>query len=214
MRIKILLLFCLLCVFGFFSAQTSYAAIYKYLDKDGLICFSNNLQSIPEQYRTSAKIVSGDADQENNNPAQGQSALGQPARNQNQSPAADPDKSFVPEHESILFNHRVLLSAIIIVSAVFAFIILGILETDHKKAVAIVRIILLWALALYLLIAHAGDAIRMVQTAGGTIEDAKHQSEKKGKKAAEAVKSWGALMEQDAQTPLADPSETAREKKE
>jgi hypothetical protein len=214
MRIKILLLFCLFCVFGFFCEQTSYAAIYKYLDKDGLICFSSDLQSIPEQYRASAKIVSGDADQENNQPAQDQSAPGQPVRNQNQSPSAASDKSFAPEHESILFNNRVLISAIIIVSAVFAFVILGILETDHKKAVAIVRIILLWAVVLYLLIVHAGDAIRMVQSVSGTIEDAKHQSEEKGKKAAAAVKSWGKLMEQEAQAPLVDPSEIDREKKE
>jgi hypothetical protein len=214
MRIRILLMFLFYCFFGFFSEQHSYAAIYKYLDKDGLICISNDLQSIPEQYRTSAKIVVGDEDRENNRPAQNQSVSGQPVRNQDQSLTVAPDKSFAPETESIFYTHRILLSASIIVSAVFVFIILGILETDHKKAVAIVRIILLWAVVLYLLIAHAGDAIRMVQTVGGTIEDAKHHSEEKGKKAATAVKSWGTLMEQGSQKPLVEPSETDRENKE
>jgi hypothetical protein len=213
MRIKILFLFCLLCIVGLISAQHS-SAIYKYLDKDGVLCFSSDLQSIPEQYRTSATIVNGNADQVHDRSTQGQPAPGQPVSNQDQSPVVAPDKSFAPENESFFFNHRILLSAIIVVSAVFAFIILGILETDHKKAVAIVRIVLLWAVVLYLLIAHAGDAMRMVQTVGGTIEDAKHQSEEKGKKAATAVKSWGASMEKDAQTPFIDSSETDREKKE
>jgi apolipoprotein N-acyltransferase len=107
-----------------------------------------------------------------------------------------------------------LLTSIIIVSAVFAFIILGILETDHKKAVAILRVTLLWAVAIYLLIAHAGDAVRMVRTVGGSIEDAKHQSEEKGKNAAKAVKALSTLVEQAGQASSPDSAEPEREKKE
>jgi hypothetical protein len=42
------------------DASSSFAAIYKFIDNNGIICFSNDFQSIPEQCRATAKIVSGD----------------------------------------------------------------------------------------------------------------------------------------------------------
>lgn len=214
MKIKFLLLLSLFCFFAFLSAEHSHAAIYKYLDKDGLISFANDLQSIPEQYRASAKVVSDDTDQENRQSIQNRQTLGQAAGNHGDVQALVHDKAVETRNENSIFNNRLLLTATVVVSAVFAFIILGILETDHKKTIAVVRIALVWAVAIYLLIAHAGDAVRMVRTVGGTIEDTKHQSEEKGKKAAKAVKAWGALMEQAAQAPASDSPDIDREKKE
>lgn len=214
MKTKFLLLLSLCCFFAFLSAEHSHAAIYKYLNKDGLISFANDLQSVPEQYRASATVVSGDTDQEDHQSIQDRQTPGQATGNHGDAPALVHDKAVETRNENSFFNSRLLLTAIVVVSAVFAFIVLGILETDHKKTVAVIRIALVWAVAIYLLIAHAGDAVRMVRTVGGTIEVTKHQSEEKGKKAAKAVKAWGELMEQAAQTPLADPPETDREKKE
>jgi len=210
-RIKFLLL-CLFGVFVLLSAQHSYAAIYKYLDKDGLICFANDLQSIPEQYRGSAKIVSGEEDPVIRPTTQYHQTTGQSAGRREQDQGTAHGKSAVLQNEAGFFNSRMLLTSIVIVSAVFAFVVLGILETDHRKTVAILRVTLLWAVSLYLLIAHAGDAVRMIRAVGGTIEDAKHHSEEKGKNAAKAVKAFNTLVEQAGQAPSSDSAEP--EKKE
>jgi hypothetical protein len=61
MRVRLIVIIGLVFLFGFLSAQQSSAAIYKYVDKDGLITLVDDLQSVPEEYRASAKIVSGEA---------------------------------------------------------------------------------------------------------------------------------------------------------
>lgn len=214
MRIKFLLLFSLCCAFVFLSAQPGYGAIYKYLDKDGVISFANDLQSIPEQCRANAKVVSDETDQENHQSMHNQQIPGQTTgKNEDVSGIAH-NRAVDTQNENSFFNNRMLLTAIVVVSAGFAFIILGMLETDHKKTVAIVRVTLLWAVALYLLIAHAGDAARMIRTFGGTIDEVKHQSEEKGKNAAKAVKAMSTFVEQVGQGSSTDIPEEVREKKE
>jgi hypothetical protein len=98
------------------------------------------------------------------------------------------------------FGKRAITTAFIVVSAVFAFIILGILDTDHKKAVTVVRVTVLWGVALYLIYAHAGDVGRIFIAMGDKIESVQHESEEKGKKAAKALKSLNALVEQATST--------------
>ena len=115
------------------------------------------------------------------------------------------ERPSIQQNEEGFSSKRVLLSTIIVVSAVFAFILLGILEADNKKAVAIARIILLWGVTVYLLYMHAGDAIRFVRTAGNEIEDVKHQSEEKAKKAAKAIKALNELQETGQASSLEPP---------
>ena len=212
MRITFLFILCLCCVFVFLLAQSSYAAIYKYLDKDGLICFANDLQSIPEQYRATAKIVSGEADQEIRTPPQNQQTSEQPAENGQQASSTALERPGVQQNGAVFFSKPMLLSTIVVVSAVFAFMILGILKDDHKKTVVIARIALLWAVTVYLLYMHAGDAIRLVRTAGSTIEDAKHRSEEKGEKAAKAIKALNELVQESGQASSPESAEGERNK--
>ncbi len=212
MRITFPFILCLCCVLIFLLAQSGYAAIYKYLDRDGLICFADDLQSIPEQYRATAKIVSGEADQENRTPPQNRQTSEQPAENGGQASSTALERPGVQQDETGFFSKGVLLSSIIVVSAVFAFMILGILEADHKKAVIIARITLLWAVTVYLIFMHAGDVVRLVRTTGGVIEDAKHQSEEKGKKAAKAIKALNELVRETGQASSPESAEGERNK--
>ncbi|MDA8421949.1 MAG: hypothetical protein M0Z89_01270 [Nitrospiraceae bacterium] len=90
--------------------------------------------------------------------------------------------------------------------------IMGILEDDHKKAVVIVRIALVWGMTVYLFYMQTGDVIRLVRTAGSTIEDAKHQSEEKGKKAAKAIKALNELVPETGQASSPESAEGERNK--
>ncbi len=214
MRTKSLVLFSLYYVFIFLSAQDCYAAIYQYLDKNGLVTITNDLQSIPEQYRAGAKVVSDDIDQENHQSIQNQQAAGHPTGNYERVPVIAHDKATDTRDKKSFFNNRLLLTAIIVVSASFAFIILGIIDTNHNKVVAVVRISLLWAVALYILIAHAGDTVRMIRKVGGTVDEVKHQSEERGKDTAKAIKAINKLMEHVGDAPSTDLPEEVPEKKE
>jgi Domain of unknown function (DUF4124) len=213
MGTRILFLLSLCCVFVFLLAQHGYGAIYKYVDKDGVISFANDLQSIPEQYRVNAKVVSDASDQENSPLMENGQTRGQTGKHEDVSGMTH-DNAVDSRLENSFFKNRMLLTALVIVSAGFAFIIMGILETDHKKTVAITRVALVWAVALYLLIAHAGDAVRMFRTVGGTIDEVKHQSAERGKKAAKAAKALRTFVDQVGEVSSTAVPEEVHENKE
>jgi len=211
MKIRLLLMLLLTCMLGCFFAQSSLAAIYKYVDKDGLVNFADDLQSVPEAYRATAKIVSGEAPEipRSTEPRQAQTSA--PAATPAVEHAKGQPTAAAPETGS--FGKRAFISAVVLVSAVFAFIILGILDTDHKKALSVVRVTILWGVSIYLLYAHAGDVTQLFMATGSKIEEAQKNAEEKGKKAAKAVKALNTLVEQAGQS-SANPEGADTEKKE
>ena len=84
-------------------------------------------------------------------------------------------------------------TAVVVVSGAFLVGLLGTFDADYKKAVKVGRLIILWGVSVYLLVAHSGDVVRVVKKISGGIESAKQGSEEKGKKAAQAVKDWSRL---------------------
>jgi hypothetical protein len=141
MKNKLFLTLGLICTCGFFSMQDACAAIYKYTDSDGQINFTDDLQSIPVSYRATTKIVSGESDEKN--------ATSHSRSDQAQAPAGalttegaphtapavvtEKPKPVESRDEADSFGERAIFSAVVLVSAVFAFIILRILDTDQKK---------------------------------------------------------------------------------
>ncbi len=214
MRLPLFFILVFVCVLGLLSAENCYAAIYKYVDSDGIIHFADDLQSVPEQYRTTAKIVSGEAVEKL--PA-GPSRQGQPkmqAGSAAQEPApvgeAEKQKPAGASPAAGFFGRTAVISVIVVVSAVLAFIILGIVPTDHKKVIAVVRRTILGGAALYLIYAHAGDVVRVFSAVGNKVDSVRRQSEEKGKKAAKAVKALNSLVEEAGQAP-AGPAEAGTE---
>ncbi len=220
MKTRLFLMMGLIIAFGYFSVQEGFAAIYKYIDSDGQINFVDDLQSVPVTYRATAKIVSGELDEK--------SAAGSSNNDQAKAPAnasmskgvgvapavpSEMPRSAGSSSETTSFGKRAVTSVVIIVSAVFAFIILGLLETDHKKRVAIVRIVLVWGMTVYLVYAHAGDVVQLFSAAGNKVESVHRQSGEKGKKAAKAVKSLNALVDQ-AEQASSESADAERQEKE
>ena len=172
---------------GSLTAQDCSAAIFKYVDKDGTPCFADDLQSVPEPYRASSQIISGEASticQNTPRQQQGKTASGTVDINQNGT-----------THEQQPFNKRVLISVLVVISAAFIFTVLRVIEEDHKKAVAIGRAIVLWGVSVYLVYAHAGDVLHGFASIGEKIENAKQQSEEQGGKAVKAIKEQNAFIE-------------------
>jgi len=213
MRIKALFMAVLLLMLGLCVTSDGVAAIYKYVDKDGMLYFADDLQAVPAEYRASAKIVSGEAKEEVTRPAdQSPQNARIEKRESDSAPGSGQEKPFLELGDKRSFGRRALTSAIVIVSALFAFTILGILDTDHKKAVKIVRIVVAWGVSVFLLYAHAGDVVHVFTSAGNHIENVQHESEEKGRKASKAIKALEALTEQAGKASSSDSGGTAPEK--
>ncbi len=205
MQKKLLLSLGLMAVF-FLTTQDSLAAIYKYVDSDGLINFADDLQSVPAQYRSSAKIVGGEPDQEKAASQPGGKMPEAPTGTMQKSPSAeDADASGklkpveAPPVKKETFGKRVITSIAVVASVAFAFIILGILDIENRKIVTIVRLVLLWGVTVFLIIFHGGDVVSLFSSAGDKIESARQRSEEKGRKAARAAKTLDALLDKAEQ---------------
>jgi len=200
MRNAIIALLCMLAL-GLAMSSDSSAAIYKYTDKDGLVNLSTDLQAIPEPYRAKAVIVSGE---ETANDEKAPSSQVQPTERKVSGPTgpgqADPGPVPVQVSTSeavgnkTSFGRRALISGIVLISALFVFVILGVLDTDNKKAVTVARLVIVWGVSLYVLYAHAMDIVHVFTSVGSKVENVQHESEEKGKRAAKAIKTLDALV--------------------
>ncbi len=196
MKYKAFFIVVLCIIFSIFIVSIGFAAIYKYTDKDDMIHFVDDLQSVPEQYRSTAKIVNGEEKAEiKKQPDQYQPSAQEEAKKTEVLSSGVSEKNTTKKSEETSFSRRAIISAIIIVSALFAFVILGMLEFSNKKVIAITRIVIIWGVSVFLLYAHAGDVLAVFSTFGSKIEDTQKQAEEKGKKAAKAVKTFDALIE-------------------
>ncbi|HWR72420.1 MAG TPA: hypothetical protein VN604_04585 [Nitrospirota bacterium] len=199
-------------VFGFFAAMEGHAATYKYVDKAGNVGLADDLQAIPEQYRKSAVLISGDAKQEVAPPQ----APAAPAGPMTGAHPAPPPQSFsapvqtatpAPQtgHQPVLFlgmplSTRLAISIGVVIAAIFVSVFLGKISAmhGHDRAIHMLRVSLSWLVMLYLVAAHAKDVITLVKTAGSNVQSVSDASAEKGEKAAKAIKSLEAAMEQAA----------------
>jgi hypothetical protein len=193
-----------------------FAAIYKYIDKDGMVYFADDLQSIPPEYRTKAKIVSGEDKEENKGQTnQNRQSVQAETKKTEVITGTTSEKPFIEKKEgSDSFGRRAMVSAIVVVSALFVFVILRILDADHKKPVAITRVVIIWGVSVFLLYAHAGDVLAVFSSIGSKIENTHQQAQEKGKKAAKAVKALDALLEQAERASSAGPAVDQDKKEE
>jgi len=193
MQVRLLLVFVLAMVLS--ATSNSFAAIYEYIDNNGIICFADDLQSIPEQCRATAKIVSGEQEEERRPAIQKRPEAQAEAMPGNAASSSDRGKVSIEGTVKSLFSGRVLISVVVVVSALFAFVILGIIDADHKKAIRIVRVVILWGMSVYLILAHGGDVVNMFRTLEGKVDTVQRESEEKGTKAVKAIKDMNAFME-------------------
>lgn len=211
---KCVLLATVICVVSvLFVAQHGFAAIYKYTDKEGMIYFADDLQSVPAQYRSTAKIISGEVKEK---PAETQQQPALPpetVKNETVTPPVQEKPFFDTIAPTGSFGSRALISTIVVISALFGFYILRIVDADHKKAVVITRVLIVWGVTVFLVYAHGRDVVAAFGSAANKLESSQKEAEEKGKKAAKAVKSLDALIEK-VENMSATASDPGQEKKE
>ncbi|HLE42316.1 MAG TPA: hypothetical protein VI956_12520 [Nitrospirota bacterium] len=203
-------------ILGIFLVRDSFAVLYKYVDKDGVVCFADDLQSVPERYRPTAVIFSGELKDEPKLTSGHQGAQDE----QLSSAPAVPDYSLsaaARADEEKPFSRRLAKTIMIITVLVVLYVVLERLKEvieykKYDKIVYLARIGLSAFAVIYLVFAHVNDVIHGVAGVGKSVEQVKERSATKGKNAAKAIKTLNALMESADKEP--GPSSPASEDKE
>jgi len=206
----------ILFAIGLAAAPRSFAAIYKYIDKNGIVCFADDLHSIPETCRATAKLVSGEREVETKPLEQNQvqSQMKQEKLPGNAELSVARENVPFDDAKAGFFRSKALISIIVVVSALFAFVVLGILDTEYLKTVRIARIVIIWGVTVYLLYAHAMDVVHLFRTANNEFDSVQHRLEEKGKNAGKAIKTMNELADQLSHSTDFDPSGVGQEKRD
>jgi len=198
--IMLVLFFCLGSVV---FIRNSDAAYYKYTDKEGVVCFADNLQVIPEQYRATAVIVETEAREDELKPA------GQAVRETEPAPPAADTRQEGEGPRPL--STRLMISGAIGFGAFLIFVVINSRPElkENKKVLSLARGTLLAGVSLYIVFAHAGDVMTLFGAAGRTVEEAQRRSEEKGRKAARALKSLDAVFEEAQKAQKSQEASTA-----
>ena len=189
MKKILVLFFFLFCLGGMLFVQVSNAALYKYIDKDGIISFADDLQVIPEQYRAKAVIIDGEE------------KIVMPAKPVVSKAEAAPSASPVAEPESgdsRQLSIRLMISGAVTLGVLLLFIVISKMPglRENKKIIFMVRGSLIAVVSLYLVYAHVKDVTAVAGMTGQVIEDIQNKSAEKGKRAGQAIKTLNAISEE------------------
>lgn len=190
------------CLGSMVFVHNSAAAYYKYVDKEGVVCFADNLQVIPEQYRVQAVIVETEAKDDDIKSA------GPTARKTETAATADVRQEGKDRRP---LSTRLVISGAVGFGAFLIFVVINSQPEfkENKKVLSLVRRALMAIVLLYLVVAHAGDVMTIFGAAGRTVEEVQYHSEEKGKKAAQAIKSLDALFEEAQKAQKSQEASTA-----
>lgn len=205
MKKAVMLSAVLFAVLGVFAVRVGLSATYKYEDKNGQIGFADDLQMIPEPYRATAVLISGEA-------KEGEAAQGSLETSAAPAPAAgssDPVLVQAPAHQAqpqsqpqaaIPFSIRLAISIAVVIATILLSVFLGKVGALHGqvRTVHVLRVTLTWLVVVYLVAAHAKDVWTIFKVAGHSVQSVSDESAKKGEKAAKAIQAMDAAMERAA----------------
>jgi len=177
----------------FISAEKAHAGFYKYVDKDGIVCITNNLQSVPDKYRDKVVIVQSISELQEEQAARMRTAA------LSEEVATVDERASTPAKRP--FSVRVLIT--LVIGIVFASFLVALnklpVPEKWKKLVSPARVTLISLFVIYLIVAHVQDAMRVFGLAGNAIEELEARQAEKGKKAGQAIKTIDTLLDGNLQ---------------
>ncbi len=194
LKTALLFAFLVLALLGSGVRQAS-ADIYRYVNEEGIICFADNLESVPEKYRAIA--VNTTAEEEKNQIR----SQTEPRTNIAPSQAAPREE---PAH-TMTFTARLLMT----VGVVFAWfgILMAIKKTGvfkgREKFLPAAQIALGCIFLAYLVMVHGKDVAGLFSMAGNKIEAVREKQAERGRKAGQAIKTLNTFMDEAGKLPPA-----------
>jgi hypothetical protein len=173
-------------------AQISFATIYKYTDKKGTVCITDNETTIPEEYRDKVVVIK---EKEEDIPSSEAIDKSQPVRQKTEVEAFEA-RSLYSRWQEMPLLKRLVISAFIFMGFLIIWRVFSRFLSDRRRqTLSWVRLGLGSLLLLYLVVAHGKD----VTTAFGMLSDKisgfQANSEEKGRRAAEAAKRLKNLLD-------------------
>jgi len=173
-----------------FLAQISFATIYKYTDKKGTVCITDNETTIPEEYRDKVVVIN-----EKEIPSSEAIDKSQPVRQKTQVEVFEA-RSLYSRWQEMPLLKRIVISAFIFIGFLIIWRVLSRFLSDRRRqTLSWVRLGVGSLLLLYLVVAHGKD----VTTAFGMLSDKirgfQANSEEKGRTTAEAAKRLKNLLD-------------------
>lgn len=183
---KIPIIASLLILLSVILARNSFAEIYKYVDKNGTECLTDDLRSVPEKYKKKAIIISG----QSKKGGQETSEI-QPSENKENDPTFEKKEETAKIKDAIKGLVRSKLFKLIagIIGFLFIFIIVGKASNSlgHGKVGSILRIVLTLLVLLYVFNAHLKEIVNAFATLKEEVLGVKKQAEERNKKVDEII---------------------------
>lgn len=189
----------LLAALILFIGRESEAVIYKYVSEQGVPTFADDMQKIPEQYRVQAVIVTGGNDFDAY-AEQEKARLAAEERTRQEQQAAAPLKAEEP------ISRRLIRSGVAIGLFIALLLVASHIDALREQAKVLFRIrtglsVLLLA---FLAFTHGRDVMGLFGKVGDALPNPvasmQEKSAERGKKAADAYKAMGKVLEQGAQS--------------
>lgn len=177
---KILIIASLLILLSVILAQNSIAEIYKYVDKNGTACFTDDLRSVPEEYKKKTIIISG----QSKKGGQETSEI-QPSENKENDPTTEKKEETAKIKDAIkgFVSNRLFKLIAGIIGFLFIFIIVGKASNllGHKRVGSILRIALTLLALLYLFNSHLKEVVNVFAMLKEEVLGVKKQAEERNK---------------------------------
>jgi hypothetical protein len=173
----------------------SQAVIYKYVSEQGVPTFADDMQKIPEQYRAQAVIVTGGNDFDAY-AEQEKARLAAEERTRQEQRVAAPLKAEKP------LSHRLIRSGIAVGLFIALLFVTAHFDALREQAQVLFRVRagLVVFLLLFLTVNHGRDIMGLFGKVGDTLPNPvasmQERSAERGKKAADAYKAMGKVVEQ------------------
>jgi hypothetical protein len=180
------------------ASRESQAVIYRYVSEKGIPTYADDLQKVPEQYRTQAVVVSGGNDYDAYT-EQEKARLAAEARIRQQHQSAAPVKAV----ESV--SSRLIRSGVAVGLCIALLFVVSHIDALREQAhlLSRVRTALVLLLVAFLGFTHARDVMGLFGKVGETVSNPiagiQERSAERGKKAVEAYKALDRALEQRSQ---------------
>lgn len=171
---------------------TAAAVTYKYTDKAGILCFADDLQVIPDQYRSQAVLIEGELKEASTASAGSALSAAMVVPTAEQQQAASHSFFFRSLSLRLLITVCVGLAMAALVAAVSR----QLAGEEQQRVRSFTKKGALAVFLVYLIFAHGRDILTVVRTADRTVYEVQQRSVRKGQKAAEGIKRLDGLFEE------------------
>ncbi len=173
------------------------AVIYQYMDEKGNPALVDDLQKVPEQYRPSVRMVSGEVTTERTEEERLRDAKTVTLRQE----AIAQDRAAAQERAESSRQRRFVLSGSIAAGIILILVIMANLDVlkQYSRITGRVRTILIALLIISLGIIHVRDVLGLFEKASDGLQTIQEKQAAKGRKAAEFYKAVDQMTDQKVQ---------------